>query len=91
MLKEGGTSDVDRVRFGFRTVATRAPTPRELRVLTQALNDYRAEFQSQPKAAPATLKVGAAAASSEFAPVELAAATALANVLLNLEEVTTRE
>ena len=60
-------------------------------MLTQALNDYRTEFRAEPKAAPATLKVGDSAADETLPPVELAAATALANVLLNLDETTTRE
>ena len=37
------------------------------------------------------IAVGQAAATKKHSPVELAAATALANVILNLEEITTRE
>ena len=91
MLTSGGGTDAERITFAFRTLATRAPTPQELTVLTQALNDYRAEFRAEAKAAPATLKVGDSIADKTLPPVELAAATALANVLLNLDETTTRE
>ncbi len=91
ILLEGGVTDAERVRFGFRTVATREPTAREVRVLTAALNEYREEFRAQPKAAPVVLKVGESVVAKGLDVGEVAAAAALANVLLNLEEVTTRE
>jgi hypothetical protein len=91
MLTEGGDTDAGRITFAFRSVATRAPTPAELQVLVSALADYRREFEADPKAAPASLKVGSSPAAKNLPAVELAAATALANVLFNLDEVTTRE
>ena len=80
MLTEGGATDSDRIAFAFRLVATRSPKPAELHVLVSALAEYRTAFENDSKAAPARPKKG-----------ESAAATALANVLLNLDEVTTRE
>jgi len=91
MLAEGGDTDASRIAFAFQVVATRAPTPAELKVLESALADYRREFAADPAAAAATLKAGLAPAAKNLPPVELAAATALANVLLNLDEVITRE
>ncbi len=91
MLTEGGDSDADRVTFGFQAVANRAPTPAELTVLGAALASYRREFEAAPTAATAVLKAGRAPAAKSLPPVEIAAATALANVLLNLDEVITRE
>src|SRR6185369_1360552 len=91
MLREGGESDAERITLAFRSVASRFPTERELAVLTEALKEYRAEFVSDPKRSAKTLKVGQSAASKQFSPPELAAATALANVILNLEEVATRD
>jgi hypothetical protein len=91
MLHDGGESDAERITFAFRTVATRSPSPRELAVLTRAFNDYRADFRSDPGRASKLLKVGQSTAAKRYAAPELAAATALANVILNLEEVTTRE
>src|SRR4029079_7452306 len=46
MLQGGGDTDEARITFAFRSVATRFPTAREMAVLTEALNDYRAEFRS---------------------------------------------
>ena len=91
ILTQGGDTDAARVTFAFHVVATRAPTTAELQVLVAALADYRREFEADPKAAPASLKVGDSPAAKNRPPVELAAATALANLLLNLDEVTTRE
>jgi hypothetical protein len=91
MLREGGDSEAELVTFAFRSVASRFPTIPELAVLTAALRDYRAEFQHDPKRAAKSLKVGQSPASKQFAAPELAAAATLANVILNLEEVTTRD
>jgi hypothetical protein len=91
MLQGGGETDAARITFAFRSVATRFPSAQELSILTTALNDYREEFHSNPKRAAQTLKLGQSVPAKGLSPVELAAATALANVLLNLEEVTTRD
>lgn len=91
MLIEGGKTDAERVEFGFRVVATRRPSSQELEVLVAALQEYRQEFQQQPELAKSSLQVGESKPNSDLKPVELAASMALANVLLNLEEVTTRE
>jgi hypothetical protein len=91
MLTEGGDTDAARIDFAFRLVATRAPTQLELDVLVSALADYRREFAADPEGAAASLKVGDSPAAKNLPPVELAATAALANVLLNLDEVTTRE
>ena len=91
MLTEGGATDSDRIAFAFRLVATRSPKPAELHVLVSALAEYRTAFENDSKAAPARPKKGESAGAKNLPPAELAAATALANVLLNLDEVTTRE
>ena len=91
MLLEGGDTDQDRIAFAFRTVATRMPTSAELETLLAALSTYRDEFKQDPKSATAALKVGRSKFDTKLPVVELAATTALANVLLNLDEVSTRE
>ncbi len=91
LLSEGGDSDAERIRFAFRTVATREPTDRELTVLADAWNAYRGEFAGAAERAVALMATGDSPSSDQYPPTELAAAATLANVLLNLEEVTTRE
>jgi hypothetical protein len=62
-----------------------------LQVLVSALADYQREFQANPEAAAKSLAVGSSPVAKNLPAVDFAAATALANVLLNLDEVTTRE
>jgi len=91
ILLEGGDTDQQRVVFAFRTVAVRFPTAQEKKILVQALQDYRIHYQDQPELAARLLETGDSQVHPELDKEELAAATALANVLLNLDEVTTRE
>jgi hypothetical protein len=91
MLQAGGETDAERIAFAFRTLTARFPTRQEQNILLAALNDYRAEFASESKRAEQVLKMGQSPAAKDVPTVELAAATALANVLLNLDEVTNRE
>ena len=88
MLTEG--SD-DPIAFGFRTATARTPTAQEVAVLKAALNEYRQEFATSPDEANRLISTGETPKNKDFDAVELAAYTALANVLLNLDEVITRE
>jgi hypothetical protein len=95
MLTEGGDTDAARINFAFRLVTSRTPSTAELQVLVNALADYRREFEASGKAdrkvEPAPLTASPSASAQPLSPADVAAATALANVLLNLDEVTTRE
>jgi hypothetical protein len=95
MLTEGGDTDAARINFAFRVVTSRVPTAAELQVLVNALADYRREFEASGKAdhkvEPAPLVASPSAIAATLSPADVSAATALANVLLNLDEVTTRE
>jgi hypothetical protein len=88
MLAEGGD---DPIGFGFRTLTARHPTADERAILQEAALQYRSEFASDPEQATRLISTGESKASQEFEAPELAAYTALANVLLNLDEVITRE
>ncbi|MDZ4850888.1 MAG: DUF1553 domain-containing protein [Pirellulaceae bacterium] len=91
MLNEGGSTKQERIDFAFRTLTSRHPSEPELTILCRALDSYLHEFSLDPEKAKSTLKLGDSTVNSKISAIELAAATALANVLLNLEEVTTRE
>ena len=88
MLKEG---DSDPVGFGFHSVTARFPKAHERDVLNTALNQYRDEYSRAPEEADRLISTGESAKNTEFEAGEIAAYTALANVLLNLDEVITRE
>lgn len=81
----------DPIEFGFRLVASRPPHDSEHDVLRQALDDYRTVFRESPSEAKQLIAVGESPEDKKHDPIELAAYTTLANVLLNLDEVITRE
>jgi hypothetical protein len=90
MIREGGKDDADRLRYGFRLVTARTPTTSESAVLTETLNKQRQLFDSTPEAAKKTVSVGDSPVPSDIAVPELAAYTMMANLLLNLDEVVTK-
>jgi mono/diheme cytochrome c family protein len=91
MIKEGGaTSDV-RLRFGFRLVTGHFPSPAEQAVLSGSLQFHRAYFDGKPKQAAEYLSQGELPADPKLDPVELAAYASVASLLLNLDEVITKE
>ncbi len=91
MLTEGGATPAERVRFGFRRVASRSPEPAELAVLTGGLEKRLAKFRAEPETARLLLASGELKPDAKLDAAELAAYTVTANVLLNLDEVVTRE
>ena len=67
----------------------RPPTAAELRVLGRGLERYRQSFKAQPEAAKAWLGHGDRPVPAGLDPLELAAYTATASVILNLDETIT--
>ena len=91
MLSEGGSTVEGRIAFGFRLVTARPPTAEELAILIKGLNADLARFQATPEAAQQYLGFGTSPSAGTINPVELATYALTANVLLNLDEVVTRE
>lgn len=81
----------DPVETGFQIVASRTPTASERAILQHALDEYRGEFSQAPDEAKKLIAYGTTPVPENLDPIELAAHTALANVLLNLDETITRE
>lgn len=75
----------------FQRVTSRTPVERELKVLSRAYERYLKEIQASGKEAAAMLKTGDSPADKDLPTEPLLAMTAVANVLLNLDETTTRE
>ncbi len=90
MLREGGAGDEARVAFAFRLSTGRRPTAAEIRVLTTALANLRKDFSEHADDAKALLAVGASPADSTLNPADLAAATSVASMILNLDETITK-
>jgi hypothetical protein len=70
----------------FRLVLARLPDERELAVLTENHHRQLARFNANPKEAERFLSIGESPRSQTLSPPELAALTAVANLVLNLDE-----
>jgi len=73
----------------FRHTLGRAPQSDEIVVLQKTYEQQLANFRQDSAAANALLKVGESPLPDQADPAELAAMTAVANVLLNLNETIT--
>ncbi|HZE95976.1 MAG TPA: DUF1553 domain-containing protein, partial [Planctomycetota bacterium] len=87
ILSEGPADERGRIAFGFRLCTSRMPASTELDLLEGALKREQEHFEKDKAAAMAVLK------GTELPkdPVEAAAWTLIANVLINLDETVTKE
>ncbi len=90
MMKEGGTTDAERIRFAVYVVLSREPTAQEAEILAEGLRADRAKFAKQPDAARKLLAFGDSKPDPKIDAVELAAHAVTANILLNLDEAVVR-
>lgn len=91
MMTEGGATSEERLANGFQWATARKPTRDELVVLTDGFKADLSRLQTDVEAAKKLIVFGESQSKADFAPAELAAYTLTANVLLNLDEVVTRE
>jgi hypothetical protein len=91
VMREGGATPEERMRLAFRLVLTRAPKPPELKVLLDDLNDHLARFRGDAKAAQSLISAGEAPRDGKLDATELAAYTAVAGLILNLDEAITKQ
>ncbi len=89
ILKEGGSDNAARLTYAWRLALTRDPVGPERAVLSQTLEKQLAFYNQDPAAAAKLVKVGDLAKPAELDDRELAAWTAVSNVLLNLNETIT--
>ncbi len=90
LITEGGDKPEARLDLGFRIVTSRRPTATEQKILKASLETQLARYQKNKEAAEKLIKYGEAPAKAGLDPVELAAYTMVANLLLNLDEVVTK-
>lgn len=91
VLKEGGADDAARTAYAFRLATTRHPNKAEATVLQQRVQQLRKTYTANPEATQALLKVGEHARDEKLPATEHAVYTVLCNLVLNLDEVITRE
>jgi mono/diheme cytochrome c family protein len=81
----------ERIAWAFKRVTCRQPSSDEVQVLADGLAKRLAKFQQDAEASKKLISIGAAPADPNANASELAAYVVTANVLLNLDEVVTRE
>jgi hypothetical protein len=80
-----------RMELALRLTVYRSPTAEERVILQEMVQRTASHFRQHPEEANKLVSVGAMKADSKFDSVELAAWTAVASVLLNLDEAMTKE
>jgi len=90
IVKEGGETTDDRIRWAWQQVLLRQPDAKELATLRDLVAKHASEYASDRAAAAALLKVGLKPVPAEVDAAELATWTSIARVILNLHETVTR-
>jgi len=90
VMTEGGTSQDARLTLAFRLATGHSPNERELNILRDALGKMLAAFQKDDAGARSLIAVGSAKSDSSIPAAELAAWTAVANIILNMDETITK-
>jgi hypothetical protein len=88
MVAEGGADPRARAAYGFRLAVARTPFPKDVDDLLALYRQERARLAREGGAA-AVLDASAPAPAEQ--QIDLAAWTLVANVLLNLDEMQTKE
>jgi Protein of unknown function (DUF1553) len=90
-MKEGGKTPEDRLTLAFRLATARRPTAAELQVLGGSLRHYQEAYRKNREAARKLVSAGEFPRDERLEVSELAAYTAVAGMILNLDEVVTKE
>jgi hypothetical protein len=91
IVKEGGASTEQRLAWAMRLATSRPASEQEVKVLEQGLNRRLAQYRGDRAAAEKLLSAGESPRDKTLDPAELAAYTTTASVILNLDEVITRQ
>jgi hypothetical protein len=85
IIQHGGTTDEARATWAFREVIGTAPTPEQLKILTEIITEQRGFFTSKSSDADALLKTGDSPVDTSLPADEVATFTTLAQALINLD------
>ena len=90
VLRHGGATSAERLRWAYRRVLSRAPSAAEERTLTALHDKHLGEYRANPDAAGRLVSVGQAPPAPELDRAEVAAWTSVTRALLNAAETITR-
>jgi hypothetical protein len=91
IMTEGGASPEERLTLAFRLATARKPTAAELQVLVAGYRRHLDDYRKSPQAALKLVSAGEYPRNEKLDVGELAAYTALAGLILNLDETITKE
>ena len=91
IITRGGRAPEERLRYAFRLATARLPSSEEERTLLAGLRFHLERYRREPAAAKQLLTVGERPSDPRLEPAELAAYTAAAGLILNLDEAVTKE
>jgi hypothetical protein len=91
VLLEGGPSPEERLTLAFRLATARPPRPAELKILCAGLEEHRERYHKDRQAALKLVSTGEFPRNEKLDVSELAAYTAVASLIMNLDEVITKE
>jgi hypothetical protein len=89
-LTEAGSTEPDRIRYGFLLATDRDPSPKELAVLQGLYEKEFAHYSKDKTAAEKLLSVGESKRNPKYDPAELAAYTLVSSTILNMDETITK-
>ena len=84
-LAHAPNDEAKQIRFVFLTLTGREPKKEESKLLAELLREQRDIFRGEPERASKLIAVGAKKANPDLNSVELAAATQLAQAIMNLD------
>jgi hypothetical protein len=90
-VSEGVPADSARLALAFRLAAARQPSPDELQILAETYQTHLTKFQADKTAAEKLVTLGESKRNESLDVAELAAYTMTCNLILNLDEVVTKE
>ena len=91
LVSGGGATPEERITLAFRFATARRPKPGELKVLADDFHHQLAEYRQDRSEALKLVSMGEFPRNEKLDPAELAAYTALASLILNLDETVTKE
>jgi hypothetical protein len=91
VLMKGGRAADDRLTLAFRLVTARKPRPLELKILRAGLEEHLVHYRKDRATALKLVSAGESRRDERLEVGELAAYTAMASLILNLDEAITKE
>jgi hypothetical protein len=91
LMKQGGKTPEERLTLAFRMATARQPTTTERDILLKGFTRMLGQYRADPEAARKLVSIGEYPRDQTLDVAELAAYTGVASMILNLDEVMTKE